>query len=177
MAKHSNRHFLFKFLALFLCLFLWNIGFSQTTGQARESSYLVQDTLLEKAISLENVPYVFGGNSVETGLDCSSYIRDVFKAVGLELPRTAKEQSLDKHFEIVPKSQVQSGDLIFFKNTYKPGISHVGIMLDNTHMIHASEQNGVITVAKLIKGGDLSRKIAFVKRLKPSVEQQIAENI
>ena len=126
---------------------------------------------------MRGVPYTFGGNSLDTGLDCSSYVQKVFSSVGVSLPRTAKEQSRDHRFIFVSRNNVKPGDLVFFKNTYKPGISHVGIILDKHHMLHASEQNGFITEAGFLNGGTLSKKIAFVKRFKTSVERRIDASI
>ncbi|MEK3956035.1 MULTISPECIES: C40 family peptidase [unclassified Psychrobacillus] len=77
-------------------------------------------------------PYIWGGNG-EVGFDCSGYTTEMFKKLGIELPRTALTQSvLGKTVtEYVP------GDLLFFE-TYKPGASHVAIYIGDGKMIHAA---------------------------------------
>lgn len=96
--------------------------------------------LVEHALSLQGVSYVFGGTS-RSGFDCSGYTQYVFKGSGISLPRTASEQ-----FNVgssVSRGQLQSGDLVFF-HTYAPGASHVGIYIGEGRFVHASN-SGVRT--------------------------------
>ncbi len=87
--------------------------------------------------------YVFGG------LDCSSFVQRVYKKHGKKLPRTANAQaSVGKHID---KNKLKKGDLVFFKNTYKRGISHVGIYLGKDRFIHASSGAKKVTISKLSK--------------------------
>jgi len=85
------------------------------------------------------VPYRFGGTT-PSGFDCSGYIQYVFNHFGISLPRTSAEQI--NVGTAVSKSDLQPGDLVFFKNTYKPGISHTGIYLGN-HKVISAENEGV----------------------------------
>ena len=87
------------------------------------------------------VPYVWGGTS-PSGFDCSGLVQYVFKAHGISLPRTTKEQW--KVGTSISKSQLQVGDLVFFANTYTTGVSHVGIYVGDNQFIHASSSKGVI---------------------------------
>ena len=82
-------------------------------------------TLVNNALSLVGVPYLFGGTS-RSGFDCSGFTQYVFKASGIFLPRTSAEQ-----FGVgtsIKQAQIQAGDLVFF-TTYAPGPSHVGISI------------------------------------------------
>src|SRR3990167_8061104 len=67
--------------------------------------------MLMQSISLIGIPYRWGGNTPETGMDCSAFIRYVFKkSMGIDLPRTSAEISkLGKRIHI---DQLEPGDLI-----------------------------------------------------------------
>lgn len=91
-------------------------------------------SLVNNALSLVGVPYLFGGTS-RSGFDCSGYTQYVFKGSGISLPRTAAAQ-----FSVgasVDRAQLQSGDLVFF-TTYASGASHVGIYIGGGSFVHAS---------------------------------------
>jgi cell wall-associated NlpC family hydrolase len=76
---------------------------------------------------------VFGGTSIY-GFDCSGYVQHVFGMLGMHIPRTADAQYDAGHSV---RGHISRGDLVFFQ-TYLPGVSHVGIYLDNGRFIHAS---------------------------------------
>lgn len=94
---------------------------------------------------LGKVKYSFGANSIGasggTG-DCSSFVQYVFKQNGLNLPRTAESQYNSDKGRKVDKNELQVGDVVFFKGTYKSGISHVGIYAGNGEFIHNSSAKG-----------------------------------
>ena len=106
-------------------------GKPATTGQK----------IVDTAKQYLGVPYVWGG-STPSGFDCSGLTQYVFRAHGINLPRTTKEQwTVGKS---ISKSQLEIGDLVFFANTYTSGISHVGIYVGDNQFIHASSSKGVI---------------------------------
>ncbi len=86
------------------------------------------------------VPYRWAGTT-PSGFDCSGFVQYVFKANGISLNRTAATQYA--HGSYVAKSDLRAGDLVFFQNTYKAGISHVGIYIGSGQFIHASSSKGV----------------------------------
>jgi len=118
-------------------------GFAQTSAATAGAS-----PLLELALNYSGVPYKWGGASRD-GLDCSGLVVRAARDLGLRLPHSAAE--LYQFGEPVPDSALQAGDLVFFANTYKPGISHVGIYESGSRFVQASSGAGKVTV------GDLNR--------------------
>jgi len=85
--------------------------------------------------------YKYGGNSLK-GVDCSSFVQQVYyNAFGLYIPRTTKEQA--KIGKKINKSELKSGDMIFFKTGWN--VKHVGIIIENGKFIHTSTKYGVTT--------------------------------
>ncbi|WP_416143878.1 LysM peptidoglycan-binding domain-containing protein [Planococcus koreensis] len=97
--------------------------------------------LISIATSQLGTPYVWGGAAVG-GFDCSGYIYYVFNQAGIKIPRTNTTGYDARSYDV---SNPQVGDLVFFANTYKPGISHMGIYLGNNNFIHAGGDRVQIT--------------------------------
>jgi len=95
------------------------------------------------------VPYLFGGCSA-TGVDCSCLVQLVFRGVGINLPRTAAEQFVVT--ARVSREALQPGDLVFFANTYMPGISHVGIYIGGGQQINAPSEGQRVSVQPVFDG-------------------------
>lgn len=96
-------------------------------------------SVIIEALNLVGIPYQYGGSTTEA-FDCSGFIHYVFSKTGMSINRLSSEGYYARAYYIdVP----QPGDLVFFENTYKPGISHMGIYVGNNKFIHASESNGV----------------------------------
>lgn len=106
-------------------------------------------------ICLNKVKYVFGANQINndgSGIaDCSAYTQWVFKQNGINIGRNTQAQL--NYGTNVDKSDLQPGDLVFFKDTYasnyKDGVSHVGIYLGNNNFIHCSSGAGKVVISKL----------------------------
>jgi cell wall-associated NlpC family hydrolase len=101
--------------------------------------------VVEDAMSWLGSPYRMGG-SARNGIDCSGLVRAVYSSLGLSLPRTAAGQ-----FQVgspIGEADLRPGDLVFFKNTYKSGISHVGIYIGDGRFVHAAgRKRGVVVTA------------------------------
>jgi cell wall-associated NlpC family hydrolase len=100
----------------------------------------VRDRAAEAVVSALNyigVRYRHGGNSAETGFDCSGFTRYIFEnSLGLMLPRRADQQANASGFVAVKREDLQPGDLVFF-NTMRRTFSHVGIYIGDNRFIHA----------------------------------------
>lgn len=104
-----------------------------------------QGRLVAFARKLLNIPYKFGGNSI-LGIDCSAYVKKVYGLLGIDLPRTAREQF--NSGEPIDRDQLSVGDLVFFR-TYASFPSHVGIYIGNNLFIHASSKGRKVTISNL----------------------------
>jgi len=105
-----------------------------------------QDVILQ-GLKLVGVRYRFGGNDEDSGLDCSGFVRLVFKnSLGAQLPRTAAEMS--QVGQRIDSSQLKPGDLVFF-NTMRRTFSHVGIYLGDNHFLHAPRTGAEVRVESM----------------------------
>lgn len=105
-----------------------------------------QDVILQ-GLKLVGVRYRWGGNDESSGLDCSGFVRLVFKdSVGTSLPRTAREMS--DYGEKIDVQNLKPGDLVFF-NTMRRAFSHVGIYLGDNHFMHAPRAGAEVRVENM----------------------------
>jgi len=93
--------------------------------------------LVDSAMNFLGVRYRRGGNSAETGFDCSGFTRYVFEnSIGKVLPHRADEQANAPDLVKVEQKDLKPGDLVFF-NTLRRTFSHVGIYLGDGKFIHS----------------------------------------
>ncbi|MED1594158.1 MULTISPECIES: C40 family peptidase [Bacillus] len=90
-------------------------------------------------------PYVFGASG-PNAFDCSGFIYYVLKNNGVNISRTSVAGYWDSNV-IQKVSNPRPGDLIFLQNTYKPGPSHVGIMINDTEFVHAADEKTGVTIS------------------------------
>ena len=96
--------------------------------------------LINTAMQYLGTPYVYGGNSLTSGVDCSGFVKGIFAKYGYNLPRTSREYpSVGTQ---VPLSQIKPGDILIYK--YGSRIGHVAIYIGNGQIIHAAnDKKGV----------------------------------
>jgi len=117
--------------------------------------------LTENAILLLNAPYQWGGRS-PFGIDCSGFVQLIYKLNGFLLPRDASEQAKEGH-SLSFIEEAEAGDLAFFDNE-EGEITHVGIMLSENRIIHAS---GQVRIDKIDHQGIFNiRKRDYTHRLR-----------
>ncbi|RQR57962.1 peptidoglycan endopeptidase [Burkholderia sp. Bp9125] len=101
-----------------------------------------QEEISIQAMSLVGVPYRWGGNTPDSGFDCSGLVRYVIgRAADVNLPRTTADMS-SRGMSIDPE-QVAPGDLIFFNTTGRPH-SHVGIYVGKLRFVNAPSTGGTV---------------------------------
>ena len=111
------------------------------------------ELLKATAMKYLHAPYLWGGRSV-AGLDCSGLTQMAFKLCNHKLPRDASQQA-EVGVLVDFLQHAECGDLAFFDE--KDGkINHVGILLDNQTIIHATESSGRVVVDRIDQGGIIS---------------------
>lgn len=111
----------------------------QIPSRARPSTR--GERVAEIATSHLGVPYVWGGSSPD-GWDCVGFVRYTYLEAGIDLGTN----QIPALYEFPDPGSPGPGDLVFFTNTYKPGLSHVGIYDHAGRFVHAAApEYGTIT--------------------------------
>ena len=126
-----TRILLFSLFLLFL--------FSPSKGQANERA--LAEWFIEVGKRFSGIPYLWGGNGYG-GFDCSGLVVYVYRHLGVNLPRTSREQ-----YAYLPPvtGTVRVGDLLFFSSSGKE-VDHVAIYIGGGLMLHASGKRGQVVV-------------------------------
>lgn len=95
--------------------------------------------MIDYAMKYLGTPYVWGGNSLSRGVDCSGFVQQVFKAYGYNTPRVSREMA--RTYSTISRSEAKAGDLVFYHNLKTGVVDHVAIYIGNGKIIHAN--NGV----------------------------------
>ena len=127
--------------------FLADKGLLNRMDQVRQSVSHKASSLVVNAMGFLGVPYRRGGNTAETGFDCSGFVRYVFRqGIGADLPNTSAAQF--SAGQKIARNDLRSGDLVFFRTAGKR-ISHVGIYVGDGEFIHAPSSGKRVSVSRL----------------------------
>lgn len=121
---------------------------SQTRGEA----------VVEYAKQFLGNPYVYGGNSLTNGVDCSGFTSQVYKQFGINLQRSSRAQYSGNGYK-VSKADIKPGDLVFYG--YNGYIDHVAIYAGASQIVHANSPKTGIKMSKLEYG----KPIIGIKRV------------
>jgi hypothetical protein len=138
-------------------------GESKSMGQKRDAEFL--KLTAQKYL---NAPYQWGGKS-PFGIDCSGFTQMVFKINGYKFPRDASQQA--KQGKPIQTNEVEPGDLAFFKNK-EDKVSHVGMILSNDKIIHAS---GKVRIDHFNEEGILHSESKVYSHTSPSIRRILSE--
>lgn len=116
------------------------------------------EEVVEYAKQFLGNPYVYGGNSLTKGVDCSGFTSQVYKHFGVQLQRSSRGQYASNGYK-VSKSEIKPGDLVCYGNNGV--INHVAIYAGNGQIIHANDAKTGIKMSKLEYG----KPIIGIKRV------------
>lgn len=106
---------------------------------------IISNQVVNYALNFVGNPYVYGGNSLTEGTDCSGFTKLIYGTYGISLPRSAYEQSFSGTH--VGLENIMPGDLVF--SGYDGMIGHVAIYMGNNQLVHALNSNVGIVVTDL----------------------------
>jgi cell wall-associated NlpC family hydrolase len=120
---------------------------SQIEDQA-SPAYLEQAReIIFYALSLVGIRYRWGGNSPQTGFDCSGLVSHVYRRIaGMVLPRDS--YAMARLGKPIPLDELRPGDLVFF-NTMRRPFSHVGIYLGERRFLHAPSAGKAVNIVDM----------------------------
>lgn len=110
------------------------LGFDFAQTKMFKKQECVREQIVSEALKFMDTPYLWGGKT-PMGMDCSGFTQTLFKLMGIKLKRDASQQAA-QGTAIGFINEARNGDLAFFGD--KDSISHVGILIDAEHIIHAS---------------------------------------
>jgi len=157
------RHAVALLSALLALLLLGACG---STSGVRSSSAPVPSRVTNEqasevtvyAVGLVGTPYRYGGNTPDSGFDCSGLIGHVYKTrTGMTLPRSVA--GLQHWGQAMPTGEIRSGDLVFFGRGEIP--THAGIYVGNGRFVHAPSTGGTVRLDQLSAKYWAAQRVAF----------------
>ena len=115
--------------------------------ERRHRTVALRESIIKTARQYIGVPYKWGGESPQTGFDCSGFTMVVYQLNGLDLPRSSRLQW--KAGRPIKRNQLSKGDLVFFATSGGRRVSHVGIFSGDGKFLHASGRGQEIKSADL----------------------------
>lgn len=110
--------------------------------------YAIADDPVATAEAMLDAPYLWGGRSNE-GVDCSGLVQAMLARAGIDAPRDSDLQLVGLASDVSPSAPYQRGDIVYF-------VDHVGVMLDETTLLHATRHYGKVVKESL---GDVVARI------------------
>ncbi|MFZ3453272.1 C40 family peptidase [Arthrobacter sp. 7Tela_A1] len=132
---------------------------SAVSGSAAAPGGASNEALMASVEKYVGLPYVWGGNDPAVGLDCSSFVQNVFKDLGHSLPRVTWDQ-MNSGTKVDSLAQAQAGDLLF---THDGG--HVSIYLGDGKVVDAPQPGKTIQVRD---AWETDANITTIRRILPT---------
>lgn len=142
---------------------------SLTAGHAAAGDGAIAADMKEKtepllyALGLLGSPYKLGGSDPDKGVDCSGFVRHVYKRTSdIDLPRSAS--AISRNGSEVAREHLQPGDLVFFNTRSRP-YSHVGIYAGDGKFVHASSSRSKRVMVSDMNDGYWSKRFDGARRV------------
>lgn len=117
---------------------------SNTNSSSSSSSSSLGQAVVDYAMQFLGNPYVYGGNSLTNGVDCSGFTSQIMKHFGISLNRSSSAQYANNGY-YVSSDNLQKGDLLFYG--YSGSVSHVAIYIGGGQVIHANDERTGICIS------------------------------
>lgn len=116
------------------------------------------ERVISEALAMLGMRYRYGSSSAKA-VDCSSLVQQIYRSIGLQLPRTTRQQV---HLgTAVALEQLQKGDLLFYR--WRPRALHVAVYMDDGYILHASPSAGRVIMTRLDK--NWRRRLVAARRV------------
>lgn len=102
------------------------------------------------SVRFVGTPYKWGGNDINFGIDCSGFVKKLYGAIGVGLPRTAAAQSKVGQ-QITRLEDLRAGDRLYFWSSSRKKIGHTGIYIGRGYFVHSSSSRGGVATDYLGK--------------------------
>jgi cell wall-associated NlpC family hydrolase len=97
--------------------------------------------MAQYSLNFIGTPYVWGGNDPTRGIDCSGFVKKLYGAIGLNLPRVADDQA-KVGTRITRLEDLRPGDRLYFWSASRGKIGHTGIYIGRGYFVHSSSGRG-----------------------------------
>jgi len=129
-----------------------------------------------KAKAFLGKPYVWGATGPNC-FDCSGFTQQVYKSVGINLPRVSRNQA--KVGKLVRFNELQKGDMVFFdtEHKFRGIVNHVGIYIGDGKFIHASSGNHKVVITSFDKKRFYRNRFLWGRRIIKTSQNKKLANI
>lgn len=129
------------------------------TSSTDPSAQALQQRVIAAAETALGLPYVWGGNSLTKGVDCSGLVQQSFRTIGIELPRLSADQARSGE-PVASMDQAQPGDLIAWDNSSRNnGADHIAIYLGDGKMIESPYTGARVRIVDVPTTPDYIRRV------------------
>ncbi|MGL4797938.1 MAG: NlpC/P60 family protein [Cellulosilyticaceae bacterium] len=123
---------------------------TQKEVPVKTSNSSLGESIAQDALQFKGGRYVYGGNSLKTGVDCSGFTQQIMKRHGVSISRSSRSQYANDGYK-VSKDSLQKGDLLFYG--YNGAVSHVALYIGNGQVIHANTSSTGIIISPAFSAG------------------------
>jgi cell wall-associated NlpC family hydrolase len=113
------------------------LSMPRPTGLSSRNGSDLRAAVAQYSMNFKGTPYVWGGNDLKGGVDCSGFVKQLYGQIGLDLPRTAAQQ-VNVGIPVKRLEDLQPGDRLYFWDANRGIVGHTGIYYGNGYFVHSS---------------------------------------